>query len=62
MQRGVMNKPLKSSHRSTLTLGDLILAVSSVSRNSLEAALAVTDLFQTRRILLGDQRRARRRH
>ncbi len=57
-----MNKPLKSSHRSTLTLGDLILAVSSVSRNSLEAALAVTDLFQTRRILLGDQRRARRRH
>lgn len=57
-----MNKPLKSSHRCKLTLGDLILAVSSVSRNSREAALAVADLIQTRRIVLGDQRRARRRH
>jgi hypothetical protein len=56
-----MNKPLKTSQRATLTLGDLIVAVSEVSRNSREAALAVADLFQSRRIVLGDRRRAARR-
>ncbi len=48
-----MNKPLKSARRSNLTLGDLILAVSSSSHNSREATLAVMDLIRSRRVVLG---------
>ncbi len=55
-----MNKPLKSS-RSRFTLGDLIVAVSSCSRNSNEATAAVTDLLQSRRVVVGSRVRARRR-
>ena len=54
-----MNKPLKTARRSHFTLGDLILAVSSSSRNSREATLAVMDLLASRRVTLG---RCRRRH
>ena len=54
-----MNKPLKTARRSHFTLGDLILAVSSASRNSHEATLAVMDLLASRRVTLG---RSRRRH
>jgi hypothetical protein len=45
-----MKKTLKTNHR--LTLGDLVLAVSSVSRNSNEAAAAVTDLIESGRVRL----------
>ena len=51
-----MNKPLKTAARSQFTLGELILAVSSCSRNSREATLAVLDLLQSRRIVLGDRK------
>jgi hypothetical protein len=48
-----MNKPLKTTRRSQLTFGDLVLAVSSASRNSFEATLAVTDLLKSHRVILG---------
>lgn len=51
-----MNKPLKAAHRSPLTLGDLILAVSSSSRNSREATLAVIDLIRSHRVIIGGRR------
>ena len=42
-----------TSHlNSKLTLGDLVLAVSSVSRNSNEAAAAVSDLLESGRVRL----------
>jgi hypothetical protein len=52
-----MNKPLKTSRpHSNFTLGDLILAVSSSSRNSREAAAAVTHLLRSGRACLSDRR------
>lgn len=42
----------KTSRRQALTLGDLVLAVSSVSRNSNETAAAVTDLLESGRVRL----------
>lgn len=52
-----MNKPLKTSHsRSGLTLGDLVLAVSSSSRNSRETAAAITDLLCRGRVCLAGRR------
>jgi hypothetical protein len=51
-----MNKSLKSTRRSDLTLGDLILAVSSVSRNSTEAAAAIADLLRRGRVRIHDYR------
>jgi hypothetical protein len=44
-----MKKPLKIAHRN-LTLGDLILAVSSQSRSSRETLAAVTDLIESGRV------------
>lgn len=53
-----MNKPLKSNQRrATLTLGDLVLAVSSSSRNQNEAAAALADLFESGRVSLSGRRR-----
>ena len=46
-----MKKPLKVAHRH-YTLGDLIVAVSSHSRNSRETVAAVTDLLETGRVRL----------
>ncbi|MEO6787468.1 MAG: hypothetical protein ABI318_15155 [Chthoniobacteraceae bacterium] len=46
-----MKKSLKVAHRN-YTLGDLILAVSSHSRNSRETLAAVTDLLETGRVRL----------
>lgn len=57
-----MNKPMKTAARSTLTLGDLIVAVSSSSRNSREATLAVADLLQSKQVIIGQRRTHRRRH
>jgi hypothetical protein len=52
-----MKKTLKTaSHR--LTLGDLVLAVTSVSRNSNEAAAAVTDLIESGRVRLTNNGRS----
>ncbi len=45
-----MKKILKSNNR--LTLGDLVTAVTSVSRNLNEAAAAVADLIESGRVRL----------
>lgn len=46
-----MNSPMKKHHRklsrSNYSLGDLILAVSSVSKNSHETVAAVADLLES---------------
>ena len=55
-----MNKSLNSTRKSDLTLGDLILAVSSVSRNSTEATAAIVDLLQRGRVRLVPTRRSPR--
>jgi organic radical activating enzyme len=47
-----MKKHLRKVHRSQLSLGDLILAVSSCSRNSREAAAAVADLLESGQVRL----------
>ncbi len=47
-----MKKSLRKVHRSNLSLGDLILAVSSCSRNSREAAAAVADLLESGQVRL----------
>jgi len=44
-----MKKSLKVAHRN-YTLGDLILAVSSHSRNSRETLAAVSDLLESGRV------------
>lgn len=52
-----MNKRLNTSQpRSSLTLGDLILAVSSSSRNNRESVAAITDLLRSGRVGLSDRR------
>lgn len=52
-----MNKRLKTSHpRSSLTLGDLILAVASASHSNRETLAAVTDLLQSGRVRLAHRR------
>ena len=47
-----MKTSLKSTNRSNLTLGDLVLAVSSFSRNQNETAAAVADLLESGRVRL----------
>lgn len=47
-----MKTTLKTSHNRNLTLGDLVLAVSSVSRNNNETAAAVADLLESGRVRL----------
>jgi len=57
-----MKKHQRKAHRSQLSLGDLILAVSSCSRNSREAAAAVADLLESGQVRLlsrGQQVRTR---
>ena len=50
------------AHRNQLSLGDLILAVSSCSRNSREAAAAVADLLESGQVrLLGQSQKVRSR-
>ncbi len=46
-----MKKSLKTTHRN-LTLGDLIVAVSSNSRNNRETLAAVSDLLDSGRVRL----------
>lgn len=52
-----MKKTLKKNSRPTPSLGDLILAVSSVSRNNREAVAAVADLLESGRVTLNSQGR-----
>ncbi len=57
-----MKKHVRKVHRSQLSLGDLILAVSSCSRNSREAAAAVADLLESGQVrLLGAGQKCRAR-
>ena len=53
-----MSKTHKSIARPGLTLGDLVLAVSSVSRNVNEAAAAVSDLLESGKVRLTSNGRA----
>lgn len=52
-----MKKPLKKVTRSSYSLGDLILAVSSVSRNNRETVAAVADLLESGRVRLNSHGR-----
>jgi len=55
-----MNKSMKRVRRATtLTLGDLVLAVSSSSRNTTETAAAINDLFSRGRVALPAHRKLR---
>ena len=47
-----MKPPFNTRRRQNLTLGDLVLAVSSVSRSTNETAAAVTDLIESGRVRL----------
>jgi hypothetical protein len=47
-----MKKASKNASRSNLTFGDLVLAVSSFSRNMNETAAAVADLLESGRVRL----------
>lgn len=47
-----MKKNLKKANRASLSLGDLILAVSSESKNSRETVAAVADLLDSGRVRL----------
>lgn len=53
-----MKSSLKTIRRQNLTLGDLVLAVSSVSRNANETAAAVTDLLESGRVRLTNNGRS----
>jgi hypothetical protein len=53
-----MSKIHKSNARPGLTLGDLVFAVSSVSRNTNETAAVVTDLLESGRVRLTANGRA----
>ncbi len=52
-----MKKSLKTANRN-LTLGDLIMAVSSNSRNNRETLAAMTDLLESGRVRLQSGRQA----
>jgi hypothetical protein len=54
-----MNNNLKNSKRS-LTLGDLVLAVSSSSRNLGETAAAIADLLESGRVRIANGTRTAR--
>ena len=54
-----MKKSLKTAHRN-FTLGELILAVSSQSRNNRETLAAVSDLLESGRVRLQAGHRALR--
>lgn len=52
-----MKKPLKKATRANYSLGELILAVSSVSKNNRETVAAVADLLESGRVRLSSQGR-----
>ena len=52
-----MKKPIKKANRANYSLGDLILAVSSFSKNNRETDAAVADLLESGRVRLSSQGR-----
>jgi hypothetical protein len=52
-----MKKNLKKSNRANYSLGDLIVAVSSYTRNNRETVAAVADLLETGRVRFSSQGR-----
>lgn len=52
-----MKKNLKKAARSNYSLGDLIMAVSSYTRNNRETVAAVADLLESGRVRLSSQGR-----
>lgn len=47
-----MKKQDRKSHRQTMNLGDLIMTVSSCSKNNRETIAAVVDLLESGRVLV----------
>ena len=47
-----MKKPDRKAHRQTMNLGDLIMTVSSCSKNNREMTAAVVDLLESGRVLV----------
>ena len=47
-----MKKQDRKSHRQTMNLGDLIMTVSSCSKNNRETVAAVVDLLESGRVLV----------
>jgi hypothetical protein len=56
------NSLKKSQRATTMSLGDLILAVSSCSKNNREAVAAVADLLETGKVRLNAGGRKVRAH
>jgi hypothetical protein len=52
-----MKKNLKKSHRANYSLGDLIVAVSSYTKNNRETVAAVADLLESGRVRFDSQGR-----
>lgn len=52
-----MKKPLKKTARTNYSLGDLILAVSSSSKNNRETIAAVADLLESGQVRLNSHGR-----
>ena len=52
-----MKKPLKKTSRANYSLGDLILAVSSFSKNNRETVAAVADLLESGQVRLSSNGR-----
>lgn len=52
-----MKKPLKTAARSNYSLGDLIMAVSSYSKNNRETVAAVADLLESGQVRLSSHGR-----
>ncbi len=52
-----MKKHLKTASRVNYSLGDLILAVSTFSKNNRETVAAVADLLESGRVRLSSQGR-----
>lgn len=57
-----MKKSQHKTHRSALSLGDLIMAVSSCSKNSRETVAAVADLLESGQVRLQSNGRKIRAH
>ncbi|MDR3404374.1 MAG: hypothetical protein P4L99_17880 [Chthoniobacter sp.] len=52
-----MKKNLKKSNRANYSLGDLIVAVSSYTKNNRETVAAVADLLESGRVRFSSQGR-----
>ena len=57
-----MKKPDRKAHRQTMNLGDLIMTVSSCSKNNREMTAAVVDLLESGRVLVQSNGHMSRAH